>query len=217
MFIYFSCYFDIDQGYSSAKQVEKENKPRRKFTGLDDGIKDRFKKGIDCWGQVWNRAEKSYILVWNRVRFLEPYGTRAPKIWGSTPRKKHVDSGAWAVVGRGWWTNLDNGSSVEFETDSSELWFECFVYWMRVCKLNVGDLHVVLICHVTIRRYSKRTKVTLFLVRVTWSRRTTCAKDHRLFYLNYPQINEVMKLNHRRRGGGGGGETMRKSWKIQRL
>ena len=27
-------------------------------------------------------------------------------------------------------------------------------------------------------------------------RRTTCAKDHRLFYLNYPQIKEVGKSDH---------------------
>ena len=31
----------------------------------------------------------------------------------------------------------------------------------------------------------------------TWSRSTTCAKDHRLFFrLNYPQINEVRKSSH---------------------
>ena len=43
MFIYFSCYFDIDQGHSSSKQIEKENKPRRKVIGLDNAIKDHFK------------------------------------------------------------------------------------------------------------------------------------------------------------------------------
>ena len=31
MFIYFSCYFDIDQGHSSSKQIEKENKPFCRF------------------------------------------------------------------------------------------------------------------------------------------------------------------------------------------
>ena len=30
----------------------------------------------------------------------------------------------------------------------------------------------------------------------SWSPRTTCTKDHGLFYLNYPQINEVGKSNH---------------------
>ena len=30
----------------------------------------------------------------------------------------------------------------------------------------------------------------------TWSRRTTCAKDHRLFSLNYPQINKVSTTDH---------------------
>ena len=30
----------------------------------------------------------------------------------------------------------------------------------------------------------------------TWSPRTTCAKDHGLFYLNYPQINEVGNSDH---------------------
>ena len=36
-----------------------------------------------------------------------------------------------------------------------------------------------------------------FLALFTWSRRTTCAKDHRLFLnLNYPQINEVGKSDH---------------------
>ena len=39
MFIYFSCYFDIDQGHSSSKQIEKENKPRRKVIGLHNAIK----------------------------------------------------------------------------------------------------------------------------------------------------------------------------------
>ena len=50
MCIYFSCYFDIDQGHSSSKQIEKENKPRRKVIGLDKAIKGRFKwseKGLD--------------------------------------------------------------------------------------------------------------------------------------------------------------------------
>ena len=39
MFIYFSRYFDIDQGHSSLKQIKKENKPR----GKDNAIKGRFK------------------------------------------------------------------------------------------------------------------------------------------------------------------------------
>ena len=44
MLIYFSCHFDpIDQGHSSSKQIEKENKPRRKVAGLDNAIKDLFK------------------------------------------------------------------------------------------------------------------------------------------------------------------------------
>ena len=38
MFIYFSWYFDIDQGHSSSrKNVKKENKPRRKVI-LDNAI-----------------------------------------------------------------------------------------------------------------------------------------------------------------------------------
>ena len=56
MFIYFSCYFDIDQGHSSSKQIEKENKPRRKVIGLDNAIKGRFK-----WSE--KRYGKLYILV----------------------------------------------------------------------------------------------------------------------------------------------------------
>ena len=52
MFIYFSCYFDIDQGHSSSKQIEKENKPWQKVIGLDNTIKNRFswsglKKGME--------------------------------------------------------------------------------------------------------------------------------------------------------------------------
>ena len=43
MFIYFSCYFDIDQGHSSSNQIEKENKPQRKVIGLDNTNKGRFK------------------------------------------------------------------------------------------------------------------------------------------------------------------------------
>ena len=43
MFIYFSCYFDIDQEHSSSKQIEKEDKPRQKVIGLDNVIKGRFK------------------------------------------------------------------------------------------------------------------------------------------------------------------------------
>ena len=35
-----------------------------------------------------------------------------------------------------------------------------------------------------------------FRLLFTWSRRTTRAKDHRLFYFNYPQINEVGKSDH---------------------
>ena len=31
---------------------------------------------------------------------------------------------------------------------------------------------------------------------LTWSRCTVCAKDHGLFYLNYPQINKVRKFSH---------------------
>ena len=40
---FISHYFDIDQRHSSSKQIEKENKPRRKVIGLDNTIKDRFK------------------------------------------------------------------------------------------------------------------------------------------------------------------------------
>ena len=56
MFIYFSCYFDIDQGHSSSKQIEKENKPRRKVIGLDNAIKRHFKCSEKGSG-------KSYVLV----------------------------------------------------------------------------------------------------------------------------------------------------------
>ena len=56
MFIYFSCYFDIDLGHSFSKQIEKENKPRQKFIGLDNAIKGRFK-----WFEKGDG--KSYILV----------------------------------------------------------------------------------------------------------------------------------------------------------
>ena len=58
MFIYFSCYFDIDQGHSSSKQIEKENKPRRKVIGLDNAIKGRLsvlKKGVGnhmFWSEI---------------------------------------------------------------------------------------------------------------------------------------------------------------------
>ena len=56
MFIYFSCYLDIDQGHSSSKQIEKENKPWQKGIGLDNAIKGRFKGSEKGYG-------KSYILV----------------------------------------------------------------------------------------------------------------------------------------------------------
>ena len=56
IFIYFSCYFDIDQGHSSSKQIEKENKPQRKVIGLDNVIKVRFK-----WSE--KGSGKSYILT----------------------------------------------------------------------------------------------------------------------------------------------------------
>ena len=56
MFIYFSCYFDIDQEHSSSKQIEKENRPRRKVIGLDNAINGRFK-----WSE--KGCGKSYILV----------------------------------------------------------------------------------------------------------------------------------------------------------
>ena len=36
-------YFDIDMEHSSSKQIEKEEKPRRKVIGLGNAIKDRFK------------------------------------------------------------------------------------------------------------------------------------------------------------------------------
>ena len=41
--------------------------------------------------------------------------------------------------------------------------------------------------------YYAPTAWSAFRSLFTWSRRTTCAKDHRLFYLHYPQINEVRK------------------------
>ena len=40
--------------------------------------------------------------------------------------------------------------------------------------------------------FSLRDLCALF----TWSRRTTCANNHGLFNLNYPQINEVGKSDH---------------------
>ena len=84
MFIYFSCYFDIDQEHSSSKQIEKENKPRRKVIGLDNAIKNRFK---------WSKKgyEKSYILVWIGSGFWEPCGTPPPKSLESTPGGPVVD------------------------------------------------------------------------------------------------------------------------------
>ena len=47
----------------------------------------------------------------------------------------------------------------------------------------------------TFRMFSLRN-LSAFLVLFTWTRRTTCAKDHGLFYLNYPQINKVGKSDH---------------------
>ena len=41
VFIYFSCYFDIDQGHSVSKQIGKGSKPRRKVIGF--AIKGHFK------------------------------------------------------------------------------------------------------------------------------------------------------------------------------
>ena len=35
-----------------------------------------------------------------------------------------------------------------------------------------------------------------FCALFSWSRRTTCAKDHGLFYLYYPQIKDVWKSDH---------------------
>ena len=58
MFIYFSYYFDIDQGHSSSKQIEKENKPQQKVIGLDNAIKGHFKcfkKGMEnniFWSEI---------------------------------------------------------------------------------------------------------------------------------------------------------------------
>ena len=49
--IYFSCYFDIDQGHSTSKQIEKEKKPRRKVIGLDNAIKGRFKWSEKGYGK----------------------------------------------------------------------------------------------------------------------------------------------------------------------
>ena len=56
LFMYFSCYFEVDQGHSSSKQIEKENKPRRKVIRLDNGIKGSLK-----WSEIG--YGKSYILV----------------------------------------------------------------------------------------------------------------------------------------------------------
>ena len=58
MFVYFSCSFDIDQGHSTSKQIEKENKPRRKVIGLDNAIKEQI------FGVSSEKGSgKSYILV----------------------------------------------------------------------------------------------------------------------------------------------------------
>ena len=46
--------------------------------------------------------------------------------------------------------------------------------------------------HTILLLWLKNEEKALF----TWSRRTTCAKDHGLFYLNYPEINEVGKSDH---------------------
>ena len=57
MFIYFSCYFDIDQGHS--KQIEKEKKPRRKVIGLDIlGLLAKMK----CIAQVLVRLSEELPL-----------------------------------------------------------------------------------------------------------------------------------------------------------
>ena len=80
MFIYFSCYFDIDQGHPSSKQIEKENKPRR-VIGLDNAIKGRFK-----WYE--KGSGKSYIMASNRVSVLRTVRhppPPPPKLWGEIP------------------------------------------------------------------------------------------------------------------------------------
>ena len=43
-------HVQYDQGYSSSKQIEKENKPQQKVIGLDNTIKGHFrwfKKGME--------------------------------------------------------------------------------------------------------------------------------------------------------------------------
>ena len=74
MFIYFSCYFDIDQGHSSSKQIGKETKPRRRVIGLDNAIKGRFK---------WSEKGLKNNIFWSErgSEFWEPCGT--PPIWRS--------------------------------------------------------------------------------------------------------------------------------------
>ena len=74
MFIYFSCYFDIDQGHSSSKQIGKETKPRRRVIELDNAVKGAssdLKKGLKN-NIFWSERGSG---------FWEPCGT--PPIWRS--------------------------------------------------------------------------------------------------------------------------------------
>ena len=66
------------------------------------------------------------------------------------------------------------------QTHVSHVWYTVLLFWLKNKQI--------------FRMFSLRNLRNRALF--TWSRRTTCAKDPTLFYLNYPQINEVGTSDH---------------------
>ena len=62
-------------------------------------------------------------------------------------------------------------------------------------SLSLLCLIIIKSCYFDYRR-NKLFARSRCVIYVSWSRHTTCAKDHGLFCLNYPQINEVGKSYH---------------------
>ena len=77
-----------------------------------------------------------------------------------------------------------------------------FAHLVIATKMCLSWLIIIQSCSFDCRinkPFDTLTVWSAFLALFTLSRHTTCAKDHGLLYLNYPQINEVGKSDHNRR------------------
>ena len=69
-----------------------------------------------------------------------------------------------------------------------------FAHLMNFSKSFICVGNLIILC--ILNKQTFHTFLSVFRAMFKWSRRATCAKDHGLFNINYPQINKAKKSDH---------------------